>query len=155
VWSDFDFIRFSSRHAQYSLEDFKAAANSFERGLKLDPTNAGLKLGLQNAKSRISSSQNEVPTSEMPSGRGTDAGEVGDMADMFSNMGGSGGGMPDLSTFMNNPQLMAMAQQMAANGGMEQLMQNPAVANMVSVICRVANVTCLKLRDLDESRAVW
>jgi len=32
---------------------------------------------------------------------------------------------------MNNPQLMAMAQQMNANGGLANLMQNPAVANMV------------------------
>ena len=76
------------------------------------------------------------------------------MADMFGNMAGSKGGMPDISSFMNNPQLMEMAQQMAANGGIEQLMQNPAVANMVSVICWAANVTCLKLRVLDESRAI-
>jgi small glutamine-rich tetratricopeptide repeat-containing protein alpha len=39
--------------------------------------------------------------------------------------------MPDLASLMNNPQLMAMAQQMAANGGLANLMQNPAVANMV------------------------
>jgi small glutamine-rich tetratricopeptide repeat-containing protein alpha len=58
------------------------------------------------------------------------------MADMLRGMGGGGGGggggMPDLSSILNNPQMMAMAQQMAANGGLERLMSNPAVANMVS-----------------------
>ncbi len=78
------------------------------------------------------------------------------MAGMFSNMmGGSRGGMPDLASFMNNPQLMAMAQQMAADGGLEQLMGNPTVANMVSVICRAVNMNYLNLRVLDESCSVW
>lgn len=58
---------------------------------------------------------------------------LGGMADMLRGMGmgGAGGGMPDLASLMNNPQLMAAAQQMAANGGLASLMQNPAVANMV------------------------
>ena len=54
---------------------------------------------------------------------------------MMRNMGGTGGpggGMPDIASLMNNPQLMAMAQQMAANGGLANLMQNPRVADMVS-----------------------
>jgi small glutamine-rich tetratricopeptide repeat-containing protein alpha len=51
------------------------------------------------------------------------------------NMGGAGaGGMPDLAGMMNNPAMMQMAQQMMANGGMERLMSNPAVANMVNYI---------------------
>ena len=52
---------------------------------------------------------------------------------MFRNMGGAGrgGGMPDLASLMNNPQVMQMAQQLASNGGLANLMQNPAVANMV------------------------
>jgi small glutamine-rich tetratricopeptide repeat-containing protein alpha len=61
---------------------------------------------------------------------------MGGMADMLRNMGGpggaGGGGMPDIATLMNNPGMMAMAQQMMANGGLESLMQNPAVANMVN-----------------------
>ena len=125
-------------HAQYSLGDFSAAANAFERGLKIEPANASLKSGLQNARARIiegdedaaNSSSSEVP----PAGAGAG---LGGMADMMRNMGmgggagGAGGGMPDLASLMNNPQLMAMAQQMTANGGLANLMQNPAVANMV------------------------
>jgi small glutamine-rich tetratricopeptide repeat-containing protein alpha len=123
-----------SSHAQYSLEDFKAAANSFERGLKIDPDNAGLKSGLQNAKSRISTSDgvSTTPAARSTPSPGGGPGLAG-MADMFRNMGGAGagGGMPDLSSLMGNPQFMTMAQQMMANGGLEQLMQNPSVANMV------------------------
>ena len=59
-------------------------------------------------------------------------------------MGGAGagagagaGGMPDLASLMSNPAMMQMAQQMMANGGLERLMSNPAVANMVSHIDRV------------------
>lgn len=128
-------------HAQYSLGDYKAAASAFERGLKLEPTNANLKSGLQNAKARITDSD---PSDSRPAspprsaaspaagaGAGAGLGGLGGMADMLRNMGGAGGGMPDLASIMSNPQLMAMAQQMAANGGLANLMQNPGVANMV------------------------
>ncbi|KAF8168229.1 hypothetical protein B0H34DRAFT_779630 [Crassisporium funariophilum] len=139
-------------HAQYSLGDFKAAANAFERGLKLEPTNAGLKSGLQNAQARITNDEDdedetddnstaEAAATRAGAGAGAGAGlgglggmgGMGGMADMLRGMGvgGPGGGMPDLASLMNNPQLMAMAQQMAANGGLASMMQNPAVANMM------------------------
>ena len=58
------------------------------------------------------------------------------MAEMLQGMGGGGagggdGGAGGLGSLLNNPMMMQMAQQMMANGGMERLMQNPAVANMV------------------------
>ncbi|KAG5648245.1 hypothetical protein DXG03_006203 [Asterophora parasitica] len=121
-------------HAQYSLGDFEAAANAFERGLQQDPSNVGLKSGLQNAQARIEpaggSSEAVSPATRGPAG-GAGAG-LGGMADMLRGLGGGGGGMPDLASLMNNPQMMAMAQQMAANGGLASLMQSPAVANMMS-----------------------
>ncbi|KAF9072732.1 cytoplasmic protein [Rhodocollybia butyracea] len=110
-------------HAQYSLGDYKAAADAFERGLKLDPTNAGLKSGLQNAKERISEDDDEGPPPLVPDDARGSARAGG---------GGGGGGMPDLASMMNNPQMMAMAQQMMANGGLANLMGNPAVANMMN-----------------------
>jgi small glutamine-rich tetratricopeptide repeat-containing protein alpha len=130
-------LRFS-RHAQYSLGDFKASASAFERGLKLEPANPGLKSGLQNSQARIVS--NDTPSSTESSSRspgaavspGPNPSDLGGMDDMLRNMGlGSGGEMPDLASMMNNPQLMAMAQQMAANGGLANLMQSPGVAEMV------------------------
>ncbi|KAG5651562.1 hypothetical protein H0H81_008240 [Sphagnurus paluster] len=124
-------------HAQYSLGDFEAAASAFERGLKLDSTNAGLKSGLQNAQARIdhvggASSPPETTTPAQRAVPGAAGSGLGGMADMFRGMGGGAGGMPDLASMMNNPQMMAMAQQLAANGGLANLMQNPAVANMMS-----------------------
>lgn len=133
----FEFLFFSfcfslPRHAQYSLGDFKASASAFERGLKLEPGNAGLKSGFQNSQARIATDDTPSPN-ESRSAPNPAAG-FGGMADMMRNMGGmgSGGGMPDIASLMNNPQLMAMAQQMAANGGLANLMQNPRVADMVS-----------------------
>ena len=124
-------------HAQYSLGDFSAASSAFERGLKLEPGNAGLKSGLQNAKARLTeetSARSVSPSSPAATpSAGGGLGNLSGMADMLRGMGGAGGGgMPDLASIMNNPQMMAMAQQMAANGGLESLMSNPAVANMVN-----------------------
>ncbi|KAF8898458.1 hypothetical protein BD779DRAFT_1795158 [Infundibulicybe gibba] len=128
-------------HAQYCLGDFGAAASAFERGLKLDPSNVSLKTGLQNAQARISSSDSDLPdlipdgnstttNTRSTSGAGGGPG-LGGMADLLQGMGG-GGGMPDLASMMNNPQMMAMAQQMASNGGLASLMQNPAVSDMMN-----------------------
>jgi small glutamine-rich tetratricopeptide repeat-containing protein alpha len=120
------------------MEDFKAAATSFERGLKLDPNNVGLKSGLQNAKSRITMSDGASTSSaeRSPTDRAAASGPgLAGMADMFRNMGGGGGGgMPDLANLMNNPQFMGMAQQLMANGGLDSLMQNPSVASMVRLL---------------------
>ncbi|GAV99855.1 putative stress-induced protein STI1 [Lentinula edodes] len=131
-------------HAQYCLSDYKASADAFERGLKLDPSNAGLKSGLQNAKSRITDDEDDGPPPLIPDdapvsttgsgGAGSGFPNMGGMADMLRGMGGGGGGggMPDLASMMNNPQMMAMAQQMMSNGGLANLMQNPAVSDMMS-----------------------
>ncbi|KAF8736030.1 hypothetical protein AX14_001032 [Amanita brunnescens Koide BX004] len=121
-------------HAQYSLGDYRAAAEAFERGLKQDPTNAGLKAGLQNAQTRIAADASDVSSGSTTGTPGPDPQNMGAMADMLRNMGGAGrgGGMPDLASLMNNPQVMQMAQQLASNGGLASLMQNPAVSNMMN-----------------------
>ncbi|KAF4623816.1 hypothetical protein D9613_001696 [Agrocybe pediades] len=125
-------------HAQYSLGDFKAAASAFERGLQLDPSNASLKSGLQNARLRIPSDSEAPAAAATPAdtrsapGAGAGLDGMGGMADMLRNLGGGGGGMPDLASMMNNPQLMTMAQQMAQNGGLANLMRNPAISNMMN-----------------------
>ena len=92
-----------------------------------------------------------VPTS---SATGGDA-AFGGMADMLRGMGGGAGGLPDIAGLMNNPQMMAMAQQLAANGGLASLMQNPAVANMVrrlrfniNIYLRISNL------GIDGSRSI-
>ena len=116
------------------MKDFKASASAFERGLKLEPGNAGLKSGLQNSQARIPTDDTSSPDESSSAANPNPAAGFGGMADMMRNMGGmgAGGGMPDIASLMNNPQLMAMAQQMAANGGLANLLQNPRVADMVS-----------------------
>ena len=96
-----------------------------------------MKTGLRNAESQSADATRDATP---PSGAGLGAGGMGGLADTLRNMGGAGagaGGMPDLAGLMNNPAMMQMAQQMMANGGLERLMSNPAVANMVSYIDRV------------------
>ncbi|KXN83637.1 Small glutamine-rich tetratricopeptide repeat-containing protein 2 [Leucoagaricus sp. SymC.cos] len=124
-------------HAQYSLGDFKAAAEAFEGGLKVDPSNLGLKSSLASAKAKIASendvSPRSTPAAGVDTGPGAGAGGLGGLADMFRNMGGDGGGgMPDIASLMNNPTVMSMIQQMAQSGGLDRLMQDPSVANMMN-----------------------
>lgn len=83
------------------------------------------------SKASASSSPTTTPARSTSPGAGVPGG-MGGMADMLRNMGGGGaGGMPDMASMMNNPQFMAMAQQLMANGGLANLMSNPAVNNMV------------------------
>lgn len=113
----------------------------------MDPTNASLKTGLQSAEARIAEDDEMPPLepADLPAARSEPSAgatpDLGGMADMLRNMGMGGGGgaggagaggMPDLAGLMSNPMMMQMAQQMMQNGGMERLMQNPNVANMVS-----------------------
>ena len=99
------------------------------RSLEIDPTNASLTSALANAEARIT----EEPTTANPTSGPAGGMDFGAMADMMRNMGGGpdAGGAGGLAAMMNNPMMMQMAQQMMGNGGMERLMQNPAIANMV------------------------
>ncbi|CAE6346619.1 unnamed protein product [Rhizoctonia solani] len=141
------FVKAYSRlgHAHFSLGDYEAAKSAFERGLEVEPNNANLKQGLSNAQAKIGSSSSAATTRSPPAASPSAPGGPGgmdwsQMANLMGGMGGGagaganggGGGMPDLASMMNNPQLMAMAQQMMAGGGMDRLMQNPAIRNMAS-----------------------
>lgn len=124
----------SVSHAQFSLGEYQKAIEAYESGLKLDPANNNMKSSLATAKARLAEQGGSSATSDReaaPTG-GAGAGGMPDlaaMANMFGG-GGGGGGMPDLASMMRNPQMMAMAQQMMANGGLERLMANPALRSM-------------------------
>ncbi|KAH9836505.1 TPR-like protein [Rhodofomes roseus] len=124
-------------HAQYCLGDYNEAAAAFRRGVELDPSNASLKSGLKNAEARIAPEDDLSSSLSEPEASGGNADAagagLGGMADMLRNLGGGGGGgMPDLANLMNNPMMMQMAQQMMGNGGLDRVMQNPALANMMN-----------------------
>ncbi|KAG9119538.1 hypothetical protein FRC07_005395 [Ceratobasidium sp. 392] len=141
------FVKAYSRlgHAHFTLGDYEAAKSAFERGLVLEPNNANLKTGLTNAEAKLASAprSSSSPASRGAPGGGGGAGGGVDWSQMANLMGGlgggagagrggGGGGMPDLASMLNNPQMMQMAQQMMANGGLDQLMSNPAIRNMAS-----------------------
>lgn len=58
---------------------------------------------------------------------------------------------------MQNPMFMNMAQQLMQNGGLENLMSNPALSNMVRCPPVYLNFlwTAHKLITLDEPRTIW
>ena len=115
------------------MSDYKAAAEAFRNGLDIDPSNAAMQAALKNAEARIV--DNEISSTPTPAPTQAAGPGGAGFADMLRGMGGGagggGGGMPDLASLMNNPMMMQMAQQMMANGGLERLMSNPGVANMV------------------------
>jgi len=149
------------RHARYSIGDYAAAAAAYRRGLELEPNNAAMKTGLRNSESQSADVARDAtpPTGASSDPRtGPGAGGMGGLADTLRNMGGAGagaGGMPDLASLMNNPAMMQMAQQMMANGGLERLMSNPTVANMMDRVNSGGNLPSMdeimenpELRDL-------
>lgn len=109
------------------MNNYQAATDAFGRGVELDPSNANLKAGLEMAKARIPKEEDDATSDSDIASESTRA------ADAPATGAGAGGlgGMPDLAGLLNNPMMMQMAQQMMQNGGLENLMSNPAVANMV------------------------
>lgn len=99
------------RHAQFSLGDYGAAVDAYERGLELDASNANMKASLAQAKKKRDESSptyDDRSTSQAPPA----AGGMPDLAGLASMMGGlgggGGGGMPDIAAMMRNPQMMEM-----------------------------------------------
>ncbi|KZT44500.1 hypothetical protein SISSUDRAFT_23681 [Sistotremastrum suecicum HHB10207 ss-3] len=121
------------RHAHYTLGNTSDAVSAFERGLAIDPSNAALQTGLESAQAKAAQSSETSPTVPSPSG----AAGGPNFADMLRNFGGGAGGapgpggMPDLASLMNNPMMSEMARNMMANGGLDRLLSNPSVANMM------------------------
>ena len=150
-------------HAFYCLGDYEGSANAFQRGLDLDPSNASLKSGRDNAKSRIpSASTSESTRSTLAGGDGGGA----NFDEVLRSLGGGGGGGGsgsgagpggfDIASMMQNPMFMGMAQQLMQNGGLEGLMGNPAISNMVRCHCiPYVSLNRSQLIASDEPRSIW
>lgn len=166
---DGSFVKAYSRlgHAHYSLAQFPAAVEAYEKGLLLDPTNANLKAALANAQSRLpsgssraqdddeESDEDEAPVARGAGGAGggnpfggAGGGGMPDLSALAGMFGGGaggagGGGMPDIASLMQNPQMMAMAQQMMASGGLDKIMQNPNIRSMCVSSSSLSHATVL------------
>ncbi|KAH9817960.1 small glutamine-rich tetratricopeptide repeat-containing protein A [Melampsora americana] len=125
------FVKAYSRlgHGYFSSCQYEKAVEAYEKGLELEPDNDTIRKSLATAKSKAkltpSTSRGTDGSSSSPSGAGA-------MPDLASMMGQGGNGMPDLSALMNNPMMAQMAQSMMANGGLERMMQNPMVQQMMN-----------------------
>lgn len=102
----------------------------------MDPLNANLKAGLEQAEAKMSNDASTLaPDTPSDAAGGGGFPNLSSLASMFGGGGegggGEGGGMPNLAGLMNNPTMRQMAQNLMASGGLDRLMQNPAVANMV------------------------
>ncbi|GAA5880320.1 hypothetical protein JCM3774_006727 [Rhodotorula dairenensis] len=120
-------------HALFSIGQYADAVEAYEKGLELDPNNATMKSSLATARSRAPAASSAAagdasgsvsPRAGAGAGAGTGAGGI-------PGFPGMGGGMPDLAGMMNNPAIMNMAQQMMQNGGLERMMQNPMIQQMM------------------------
>lgn len=122
------------RHAHYSLGSYDSAASAFQKGLDLEPNNANLRNGRENALARVAEASADQAGPPPAAARGGGGGGGG-FEDVLSSLGGGGaGGGPgglDLAGLMSNPAIRNMAQSMMANGGLENLMRNPALNDMV------------------------
>jgi small glutamine-rich tetratricopeptide repeat-containing protein alpha len=110
------------------LGAYEPAAAAFQKGLDIEPTNANLRNGRENSLARIADTPADPEPSTAPPG--------GNFDEVLRSLGGGAGGGAgpggfDLASMMQNPAIMNMAQQMMGNGGLENLMRNPAVNQMV------------------------
>lgn len=126
-------------HAYWGLGDADKCVEAYQRGLKQDPQNEGLLQALRNAENRIAADSESTVSRESQSD---------------DSMPGGAAGLPDIAGLMNNPQMRAMAQQLASNGGLASLMQNPGVQNMVRSLLKLPDHSFSK-QHLDEPDAEW
>lgn len=109
-------------HGYFSSCQYEKAVEAYEKGLELEPENTTIRNSLATAKSKAKSSSGSAGNSSAASN--TPRGPM-------PGMGGAGG-MPDLASLMNNPMMAQMAQSLMANGGLERMMQNPMVQQMMN-----------------------
>lgn len=91
-------------HALFASGRFAEAAEAYEKGVEVDPSNKLMKSGLDASRAKMSDGAKDSLTQSRAdplagAGAGTGA-------------GAGAGGMPDMASLMNNPMVSQMAQQM-------------------------------------------
>ena len=131
--------------AHYALGDAHASMEAYKNGLAIegDKPSDAMKRGYETAKKRVEEELDSVAPSTTADATeddsalsgtkdrsaGADAGAGSGFGGGFPGMGG--GGFPDLSALMNNPQIAQMAQNLMSNpGALNDIMNNPQMQQM-------------------------
>ncbi|KAJ3150059.1 hypothetical protein HDU86_006783 [Geranomyces michiganensis] len=98
--------------AYFCLSKFQEAIDACDEGLRLDPANASLKQTKAAAEAKLEGAPSSESSAAAP------------------RAAGGAGGMPDIASLMNNPNLMSMAANMMNNPAISSMLQNPAFTQM-------------------------
>ncbi|PVU84679.1 hypothetical protein BB559_007152 [Furculomyces boomerangus] len=100
-------------HSYYGQGDYENASKAYKDALELDKSNTSIQSFIDSCESKLSQLGKKGSTG--PANRGAGAGA---------------GGMPDLSSLLNNPALASMAQNLMKSGAMDQILKNPEISKM-------------------------
>ncbi|KAB8338965.1 hypothetical protein FH972_021905 [Carpinus fangiana] len=128
--------------ARYALGDAKGSMDAYKNGIDAEGSGGSdaMKRGYETAKRRVQETNDEanVGSTRAASPGSASAGGVPDLGGLASMLGGGGpggqgGGMPDLSSLMNNPMMRQMAQNIMSNpSAMQNMMSNPRIQQMMN-----------------------
>ncbi|ODQ64676.1 TPR-like protein [Nadsonia fulvescens var. elongata DSM 6958] len=134
--------------AKYALGDAQASLRAYKKGMEVEGEQCSdaMKRGYETAKKRVEEELASASPANAESADGASTERSGDsvnapasapgfpdLASLGNMFGGAGGGMPDLSALMGNPQVRAMAQNLMSDpSALNNLMANPALQNMAS-----------------------
>merc|ERR1711907_74748 len=119
--------------ALFQLGRYEEAVEVYEQGLGVDPSNASLQTGLQEAKQHLPSAAapqgapgagGMADIMRMAQGLAQDPNAAQNIQNLLGGMGGQGGQGPDLGALLNNPMMQQMAQNMMQDPNMMQNMMN-------------------------------
>lgn len=115
--------------AHLALGEPEEAVVAFEKALELEPKDVNIKASLQAARRAVSGDSEELTDSTSTS------------SSLPPPSANPLGGM-DFSSFMNNPNIMSMAQQMMQSGALNDMLKDPKAKDMVNQF--MANPDLLK-----------
>lgn len=115
--------------AHLALGEPEEAVVAFEKALELEPKDVNIKASLEAARRAVSGESDEITDAAFSA--------TTKQSQPTSPLGGM-----DFSSFLNNPNLMSMAQQMMQSGALNDMIKDPKTKDMVNQF--MANPDLLK-----------